>query len=121
MEGHYGRKCKKCPENATIAWFYDLAVVAFCVYVSGGVLYYVFRPSNKKYKGSSMQAKKQMTQLVKVAKLGSSMATVIIAQIQILSIIMSMIVWYVNISVIYIRLFLSPSLFSTIISHYYLT
>ena len=93
MEGHYGRKCKKCPENATIAWFYDLAVVAFCVYVSGGVLYYVFRPSNKKYKGSSMQAKKQMTQLVKVAKLGSSMATVIIAQIQILSIIMSMIVW----------------------------
>ena len=40
-----------------------------------------------------MTSKKQMTQLVKVAKVGSSMTTVLIAQIQILAVIISTVTW----------------------------
>ena len=68
-------------------------VVSFCVYSVGGLLYYVFRPSGKRYKQSIMTSKRQMTQLVKVAKVGSSMTTVLIAQIQILALIISTVTW----------------------------
>jgi len=71
----------------------DVLVFFVGVYIFTGLLYFVFRPTNKKFKSNALTAKRQSQQLAKISKVGSSMMSVIIGQTQIISVVIGTISW----------------------------
>ena len=93
LDNHYGEECAQCPASPEIGWVVDISTMCFGLYVVTGLLYYTFRPSNKHFKNSAVIARKQMTQLTKITMMGSSMISVLIGQMQIVSIVVGIVSW----------------------------
>ena len=73
--------------DPTIGWIADICTIILGVYIFTGILYYTFRPANKKFKAQAIRSKRQMTQLAKVTSMGSTMISVLVGQFQIISVI----------------------------------
>jgi hypothetical protein len=95
-DGYYGSDCAKCPADANLSLLLDCMALSFMLYCAAGLLYYVFRPANKTFKAQAMTTKTQASQLYRATSLSSSMISVIISQIQIISVILSNISWSPN-------------------------
>ena len=93
ITGFFGSDCEACPKDSTLGMVVDVLVFFVGVYCITGLLYYVFRPTNKKFKSNALTAKRQSQQLAKISKVGSSMMSVIIGQTQIISVVIGTISW----------------------------
>ena len=92
-QGNFGSICEPCPADPTIGWIADICTIILGVYIFTGILYYTFRPANKKFKAQAIRSKRQMTQLAKVTSMGSTMISVLVGQFQIISVIIGTIAW----------------------------